>query len=181
MNDRKRRCFISLDLSIDMRGAIESVQQHLQQRISFRGKYISREHVHLTLKFLGEIDDDTVKMVRQRLSDIESRPFTVSLSEAGVFSPKRVRIIWLHLLGAEQLQSLVDTALSDLFSPEHRFMSHITIARVKNLDDRKALVDAVKHAPVSSVSQTVRSFSLVQSMLTPDGPIYEVLERYHLK
>ena len=78
------------------------------------------------------------------------------------------------------LQPLVDNCLSDIFEPENRFMGHITIARVKNLADKKSFLQLINVTTVHDISFMVKDFYLKESILTPDGPIYKDTDRYKL-
>jgi len=175
------RCFIALDLPPSLQDALVSLQNELRSRGLFFGKFTSLQNLHLTLKFLGEIKEEQAEEVKEKLRTISFPSFLATLPEAGLFSPKFIRIIWATL---EQdkvlpLQKQIDEALS--FPKEKRFMSHITIARVKKVDEKEKLIEALKKLELPKDSFPITSFSLQASTLTKEGPRYEVLERYELK
>ena len=76
------------------------------------------------------------------------------------------------------LQRAVDAALADLFPPERRFMSHLTLARVKAVPDRERLRAALPGFRVPALAFPVERFILKRSLLTPAGPQYSDLESY---
>lgn len=175
------RCFIALDLPDGMVKGLEDIQNELKQKELFTGKLTEKENLHLTLKFLGELPEEKIKRAQDRLKKVSKKSFTAVIDELGVFSEDFIKIVWAKLEGKDvfELQASIDDALSDLFAKENRFMSHITIVRVKQVKDKKALIEFLKNYKLN-VKGTVSSFSLIKSTLTPSGPVYEVIERYPL-
>jgi len=178
------RCFVALDLPREVMKHIHQIQETLRKQNLFVGKYVDIETLHLTLKFLGEIDEEQAEEVKERLRKIEFPEIEVRLGETGVFSSKYssyIRVVWVKLEGADRLQKQVDQALEGLFQPEFRFMSHITIARVKKVRDRKRLVEYIKSIKSRKIRFKVDKFFLKQSTLHETGPVYEDLEEYNLE
>ena len=115
------RCFIALDLPQGMIDEIRKIQVELMRQNLFVGKLTEIENIHLTLKFLGEIDKKRIEDVKERLKEVRFDKFDSSLGEIGVFSKKFVRIIWVELIGVSELQKLIDYSLEGLFEKERRF------------------------------------------------------------
>ncbi|MFP4111424.1 MAG: RNA 2',3'-cyclic phosphodiesterase [Candidatus Woesearchaeota archaeon] len=178
----KKRCFISLDLLPEMIEEVVKIQDNIRKKELFRGKFTEKENIHLTLKFLGEISQETIEKTRNRLKKIRFHSFDAEIKKAGVFSKKVTRIIWLTL-GPEkvfELQNAVDDSLEGLFKKEKRFMSHITIARVKTIFDKQDLLDHLDKIE-KVIKGNIQSFSLYESELTQNGPIYRLIERFFLE
>ncbi len=177
----KQRCFIALDLPKEMISELKKIQEELRKQNLFIGKFTEENNMHLTLKFLGSIQNDTVTKVKDRLNGIKLNSFEADIDELGIFSEEFIRIIWVKLNGNEvfELQKQIDDKLIDFFPKEERFMSHITIARVKNIKDKQPLFDALKKIKMN-IKWQIKSFSLIRSVLVPSGPIYEVIKRYEL-
>ena len=175
------RVFIAIELLEEAKAEIERIQKDLKKQNLFEGKMTEKENLHLTLKFLGEIDEVRAENVKKMLRDIKFPAFNAALGEAGAFSEDFVRIVWIKLDGnVTGLQKEVDNALKELFKPEFRFMSHLTIARVKNVKDKKRLLDYLSSAKISKIEFPVSGFVLKSSVLTEKGPIYTDIERYNL-
>ena len=174
------RCFISIDLPEDVKKELVKLQKKIDETGLIRGKLTEEENIHLTLKFLGEIDYDKIEEVKRRLKEIQLEKREAKLGELGVFSESYVRIIWVRLEGVDDLQKAVDSALEGVFKKEERFMSHITIARVKSVKDKKELLHILEKQSVEG-KFIVDSFSLRSSELSPEGPKYTDLERYDLR
>lgn len=175
------RAFISIDLPKKFYKDIEKIQNQLPQ---FSGKKTEPENLHLTLKFLGEITDEKCEEVRKRLRGIEHNIFETEVKYLGFFDNmkrgKNYGPVWLHLENCYGLQKKIDFALEDLFEPEKRFMSHLTIARVKEFGNKKYFFDGLKKIKIPKIKFLVDSFKLKKSILTPEGPVYEIIEDYKL-
>jgi 2'-5' RNA ligase len=146
-------------------------------------KFVEPENVHLTLRFLGEIEPSLVEQVSQVVKETNFQPFSVRLEGVGVFpNLRRPRVVWAGISeGVSQLAEVwkdVDTKLSGLgFERERRgFSPHITIGRVRSGRNRERLVEEL-----STLSDyvfgglQVDKVVLKKSVLTPRGPIYTTL------
>jgi len=172
------RTFISVDIPRRIQREIKKLQDELP---GFEGKRTELENLHLTLKFLGEVDEEKIEEIKKRLRDVKFEKFDTKIGGVGVFSPKFVKIVWVHLKNCNRLQKVIDEALSGMFEKERRFMSHLTIARVKFLKNKNYFLgelDKIKIHP--GLKFNVNNFELKKSTLTPEGPVYESLERYTL-
>ncbi len=170
------RAFISINTPESIKQEILKIQKQLPE---FKGKLTEKENLHLTLKFLGEISPLLLDNVKNALSKIRFSPLSLSISEIGTFSFQgNPRIVWLKLEGTEELQRKIDNSLSDLLPKEARFMSHLTIARVKYVDNVKLFNQEISKIKISPLSWQGNSFKLMSSTLHREGPVYETLEEY---
>ncbi|MBD3253031.1 RNA 2',3'-cyclic phosphodiesterase [Candidatus Pacearchaeota archaeon] len=176
-----KRCFVALDLPREVINEMRRVQELIKKQNFFTGKFTEPENLHLTVKFLGEIDNEKINQVRRMLKEIKLSSFDSELAEVGVFSKSFVKIIWISLKGAEELQKEIDDKLKDLFEPEKRFMSHITIARVKRVKKKKELLDYIDGMSVKKIKFLVEKFFLKESELFPEGPVYKDIKEYELE
>ena len=176
------RCFICLELPRESIEIAENIQNLIKKNNLLSGKYTDPENLHLTLKFLGEIDEVKLKIVQERLEKIKFNEFEASLGEVGVFSKRALRILWIKLFGKSiwGLQEKIDESLTDLFPKEERFMSHITLARMKKVYDRNIFLNYIKNIKTPENKFAVKNFILKKSELKPEGPIYTDLGRYNL-
>lgn len=181
--ESKLRIFIGIKIPETAILETLEIQTLLDRKGLFQGKWTKKENLHLTLKFLGEINKDQLNDVNKSLSSIEISPFEAALGKVGVFcSSKTIRIIWIHILGDEvlKLQKSIDIVLSNQFPPENRFMSHLTIARVKKVFDNQKLIKEVNEIQTKARPFIIDEFKLIQSDLLPSGPIYKTLSNYPL-
>ena len=174
------RCFIALVLPENIREELVRVQGELEKQKLFRGKLTEPENIHLTLKFLGKLSKERIEAVKERLDGAKLKKGMMRLGGCGVFSPEYVRIIWAHLEGVGELQKAVDDALEGLYEKENWFMSHITIARVKGLGDKKALMKYVEGMKLRPLEAEAKTVAFMKSELTPKGPVYTPIKNYEL-
>jgi 2'-5' RNA ligase len=170
------RVFISINIPEEIRKEIKKIQNLLPE---FSGKKTELENLHLTLKFLGEIEEKKIEKIKEKLRKIKIEKFKTEIDGIGVFSEEFIRIVWLHMKDCDNLQKQIDNTLKNLFKSEKRFMSHLTIARVKKCDKKKFLQDLEK-IKIEKIRFIVDKFYLMKSELTAEGPRYSVLEEYNL-
>lgn len=177
--DNKKRVFISIDIPEDIKKEIKKIQNLLPD---FKGKLTEKENLHLTLKFLGEQDLETLEKIKEKLKEIEFNKIDCQIDSIGVFSEKYIRIVWLKIIGAEELQKVIDEKIHEIgFEKEKRFMGHLTIARVKNLKNKKEFLENLKEIKIPELRFSVKEFRLKKSFLKPEGPEYKTLESFYLK
>lgn len=180
-NEKKTRAFICIDFSEEIIKEITRLQGLLDNKIKFIGKITEPENLHLTLKFLGEIDEGVLEEVEKRLAEIKFKKLDLHLDKIGAFSHRGMpRIVWVKIAGKEvfELQKKIDEALSGLFPREERFMSHATIARVKYIADLKYFFEYLKSLKIKKIKFVADGFKLKTSELRITGPVYKVLEEY---
>ncbi len=166
------RAFVAVELNDEVRNKLANLQRDLPGEV----RKVKPENLHITLQFLGEIDDAKVEQVKKALGSINTAPFEVQCRGIGAFpSEKFVRVVWA---GAEstELEALykqVHEALKPLGFIEDRFSAHITIGRPKTRVDLQPFL--AKHAQTEFGSFKVERVVLMKSMLQPGGPNYEVV------
>jgi len=173
-----KRCFVAIDIPKKVKEEIVKVQKQIPE---FYGKLTEIENLHLTLKFLGEISEDKVEEVRKALRKIKFNNFEASIGSIGFFSENFIRIVWLHLSGFEELQRFVEEALGNIFPREKRFMSHLTIARVKKIEDKNSFLERLRKIEIPQMKFQVVEFNLKESVLHHKGPIYKIIEKYSIE
>lgn len=170
------RCFIALELPREAINKIEEMQNLIKKKKFFFGKFTESENLHLTLKFLGEIEEEKVEEIKKKLSKIKFKEFEASLGELGVFINRYNSILWIKLNGQGiwDLQKQIDKNLEGLFEKENRFMGHITIARMKKILNKKEFLKYVKNIKFEKIKFHIGNFFLKASELKPNGPVYTI-------
>ncbi|MFA5173939.1 MAG: RNA 2',3'-cyclic phosphodiesterase [Candidatus Pacearchaeota archaeon] len=183
MENNKIRAFISIDLSREAINYIKEIQKLIKKQNLLNGKFTDPENLHLTLKFLGGINEEKIEAVKKKLKEIKIKSFEAELGEAGIFNEHFLKIIWIKLNGKGifELQKQIDEKLSDLFEKENRFMSHITIARIKNVGNKKGLLGYIENMKTEKITFKVKDFVIKKSELKPEGPVYTDIKRYELE
>lgn len=175
------RLFIGLPLPPAYQEGLARLRQAMAPLLASRLAWTRPGNWHLTLKFLGEVDDVQLPAVATALAGLAWEPFALRAGGAGAFpNDQRPRVLWLGLTqGAEacaRLAAAVEGSLTPLgFSPETReFRPHLTIARVQDAkrDSWGEALDVARaaHWPDLVMERLV----LWQSVLGPHGPRYTV-------
>ncbi|OIO42195.1 RNA 2',3'-cyclic phosphodiesterase [Candidatus Pacearchaeota archaeon CG_4_10_14_0_2_um_filter_35_33] len=171
------RTFICIDFPSEIIKEITRVQG-LIKRKKFTGKLTKPENLHLTLKFLGNINEEVLKKVQTQLSKIKFPQLECRLVQTGTFNYKlRPRIAWIKILGLNKLQKQIDTTI-DSFPQEKRFMSHLTIARIKYTKTPKELINHISQIKTKPLKFQINEFKIKSSELKSPTPIYKTLETY---
>ncbi len=183
------RAFIAVDISPQARAALEAIVEGLTRGGASGVRWVRPEGVHLTLKFLGDIDPALVDTV---LGSIEravqgTGPITLALSGVGAFpNINNPRVVWGGLKGdletLKELQARIDETLhSDPGLPRETrpFTPHLTLGRLRQeapTEVRRRVADAIRQAAIEGeVEWRVEEVALIRSTLTPSGAVYEVL------
>lgn len=162
--------------------------QELQDKFSnFNLKFVKPEVVHITLKFLGDVDESKILSISAALDSILCEPFEAKIGGLGTFpKPANPRVLWLGATGNfEALHENIEELLKPFkFETDNReFSAHATLARVKFLkkDQKNAFINTLKEfKDIEIGSMWVNKVFLKKSTLTPEGPIYETLHTTYL-
>lgn len=144
-----------------------------------------REQLHITLRFIGEVERRVAEDVALSLSSIRHKSFQLSLRGTGAFERRgRPEVLWAGVSSSEELNSLhkkVDQACVQAgLQPERRaYKPHITLARLKPssgpIEAFLSNTGSFRSEPFSATS-----FALYESTLTPEGAYYKIVETYPL-
>ncbi|MCS7012271.1 MAG: RNA 2',3'-cyclic phosphodiesterase [Chloroherpetonaceae bacterium] len=181
----KIRAFVGIWLSEPLRERAEALQQNLMQHCPAQAvKWVERQNLHFTLKFLGEVKMEAVLALEQACRRAASMTaFNITVAGLGAFpSLWRPETIWVGIEeGKEQLAALAarleeEVAEHGFAKSARPFSPHLTLGRVRDGRYSKDLGLALQKAgnPILGC-QPVSSFTLIESRLTPQGPIYTPL------
>src|SRR5262249_31497236 len=165
-----------------VRASLSAVCAELRGRT--RGlSWVKADNLHLTLRFLGEVESAMLEHVRKAVTDAAAAvsPFTVSLDGLGGFPPGRApRVLWAGVwTGGEEMRALhaaLETALAAHGIPRESrsFHPHVTLARARDPRGAGGLASALGAGPTFGEAR-VRALHLMRSELDPRGARYTVL------
>ena len=181
------RAFVAISLPEEIKKFLAQLQNELKAT-GADVKWVPPNNIHLTLKFLGEIDQEQIKSITTILKDVSesAKQFAITIGKTGAFpSINAARIIWVGVeKGADELKEiarLLEGKLQQLGFPkeEKPFSAHITIGRVRSARNRIKLTETLKKLSEAQLQHTsefpVTAITLFKSTLTPSGPIYEIV------
>ncbi len=172
----------------ELRGKIERIRETLVLS-GADVKWVERENLHFTLKFLGDVPESGIPEISGALYRVSSmsRPFMISLRGVGFFPPSgKMRVVWLGIEDGREMASLqerIEEAMADLGFPGEKggFRAHLTLGRVRSSRGMGALREAAgKLREAEAGEMPVDSFSLMRSRLTPGGPQYSLVGEFRL-
>ncbi len=177
------RLFVGIFLPKEILDYLYEVQSKLKKQLLGKINWTHKSKIHFTLKFLGEVNENKINEIKERLNKIKFKLFKVKLDKVGVFPNENyVKVIWVGLKPKEkmiELQQKIDSELLDLFTKDQEFNVHITLARVKFIKDKEEFRKNLK-LDIDEKEFEVKEFCLVKSNLSKDGAKYEILERFKL-
>ncbi|MDP3731918.1 MAG: RNA 2',3'-cyclic phosphodiesterase [Candidatus Omnitrophota bacterium] len=186
------RTFIAIELPEEIKGYLRRLQDDLKATQA-DVKWVAPENIHLTLKFLGEVDDKKLEKVNKIIDDTakEKNRFQMRISSLGAF-PKIdfPRVIWVGVdIGDKEVKGIAEEledkiAQTGIPKEDRPFSSHITIGRTRSSLNREKLVQDLKNnaeLDARKLEFYVTKITLFKSTLTPRGPIYEALKETNLK
>ena len=179
------RTFVAADFPQDYVRKIAQVQSKFKD---FNIKPVDPKLVHITLKFLGDVNENRIEQIAEALDGINISPFDVKIKNIGVFpKPQYVKVIWLGAQGNfEELHDNVESALKSFKFKKDRniYTAHATLARLKYMPkkDKEAFFRVLNELESIEIGTFhLDTIKLKKSTLTPEGPIYETLHEVQLK
>ena len=170
--------------AIDIPAAIQDRLHQLGRQVH-GGRAVPAHQLHLTLSFIGEVEDHRLPPIQQALAAIAAPPFAIVLQGIGCFPPRGpARIVWAGVQPQpllHELHALIETALTPcgIAGEQRSYSPHITIARIRT-PAASVRSFVANHATFATEEIPVNEFVLYSSRLTPQGAIHTVVRRYPL-
>jgi 2'-5' RNA ligase len=183
------RTFIAVDFPIEIKEKIIEITAYFQSKLPpAQIKWVEPDHMHLTLKFMGETPHDKLVQIKQSIHQVISifPSFEIEIKALGMYpNNQRPRVIWLGINAENHLILLhnqLDQALKGegIKSDRRPFSPHLTIGRVRRNADQESIIQIgkilsqFKIASLGSIK--IDEILYYQSVLTPQGPIYTILQ-----
>ena len=153
-------------------------------------RWVEPGNIHVTLKFLGNIETGQPEAIREGLSAAldAAVPFDLKLGRIGAFPDmNRPRVFWISIVeGRDELVAMQQRIESELHArgfvrEERPFSPHLTIGRVRSPRGLAKLTDLVRDMAFETEPFTVKRAAVVKSDLKPDGPLYTVIDHVELE
>lgn len=177
------RLFVAIDLP-------EEVKRELARfrREEMTGaRWVPADQLHLTLRFIGEVDDAILEAIRQALTVVRAEQFSLAVQVVGHFPARKTpHVLWVGAdAGAAlaDLQGQVETGVqaAGLAAESRQFSPHITIARLRETPSHVVAEFEKRHQAFACPPFQVAAFHLYESTLAPKGAIHTLLQSYPLK
>lgn len=184
-----KRIFIATEIEISEEFLKEFDIFKMKCNKYFQINWTKLENIHLTLKFIGEINEEVLLKIEKKLDENfkNYRMFESKISKIGMFGSKyNPKIVWLGLENEEkfkELHSNIENILNKFKGNEQPFVPHITLGRIKYINDNKLFhqfFDDFKKLNISEKTFKIEKFNIYESILTKNGPIYKIYKTYNL-
>ena len=175
------RLFIAIELPDDLKRLLGRLRSDIPG-----ARWVPTEQIHLTMAFLGEVEESTQERLKGELARIYVPAFQLRFTGIGCFpNPRRPRVVWIGLEPEALLTELAarvrEAVLTCGIPQEERpFSPHITLARLKVPSFREIGVLIEQHQKQKLPPFQVREFKLFESRLTPQGAIHTPLNVFSL-
>lgn len=177
-----RRLFTAIDIPDEIRDEICGLHRNISGL-----KWIPSGQIHMTLRFIGETDDEQFNLIKKALDNIRHKQFSLTISDIGFFPDiKHPNIFWMGTGQSQELDELKNDIDKILFEtiglpPEERaFTPHITLARIKGVDEKFLHIFSSEFNMFKNHKIQINEFILYSSKLIPEGAIHQKEKNYKL-
>lgn len=171
------RLFIAVDLPDSVKTHCAALAASLPKASMSRPR-----DFHITLKFLGSCRPDRRAKIELALAQVAFKPFSARLAGLGTFGGSRPRVVWVGVGAPAELSTLageIEKRMEKLgFPKERRFAAHITLGRVREVEDPQRFTEALKKISAAPLTFPVSEFHLFESRLSPAGAEYAKLATF---
>ncbi len=181
------RCFVAIDINNELCAKIGEIQSRLKKQVKNQDgiKWVKPDLIHLTLKFLGEVEEEKAEMINFAIEQVcaKNKSFELEFSTLGTFG-RPVSVLWL---GIEKQTAALDKLVQDIeqafeelgFAKEQRpFSAHLTLARVKDGRLSRQLTEIIdSFGKINAGIVKPDSICFYKSQLTSAGPVYTLLRK----
>lgn len=171
------RLFIAFDIPPEVCEKLTQIQDGLKK---FNGGFNFSKSFHETLKFFGEVSPEKMIEIREKLRNVNFQDLRLEMNSIGGFPDmKNPKVIWAGFKDKDpvvELQRKIEEVLVGMFNPEKDFVPHVTLARVKYLNEK--IEFRKMEIPDLSGVFIIKKIVLYESELTSAGTVYKAIEEY---
>ncbi len=175
------RLFFAIGIPPEIRKRLFEAERRLLEYGGMKG--VEEKNLHITLKFLGEVEEKKVKEMEEKAELVarESKGFEVKIQNLGVFpSREKMRVVWAGCEDNGKIRELHERLSDALGRKEERFHPHITLCRIKYVKDKGGIRELLDKREAFGEFH-VDSFDLMESILRGGGPVYRVVKKFVLQ
>ena len=176
------RLFVAISLPEEVRDRLANLANGLPG-----ARWVTAENLHLTLRFIGEVDNSQAEDVDAALTGLRSERLQIQIDGLGHFGEgKKIRALWAGLVpnpDLNRLQSKIEQALqrAGLPAETRKYKPHVTLARFKSSPGAKLQEYMAAHGGFRSAPIDVDAFELYSSFRAHSGAIYRAEATYPLE
>lgn len=150
-------------------------------------KFVEKENIHITLKFFGETDERKIPDICKVFTKValENPSFSLKINRTGIFgSSYQPKVIWFGIDENPLMQKLFRNIAEELKtigyeSDRQNFVPHLTIGRIRSITDKKQFQQTIEKYKTAYLQDApVNGFTLYESILRREGPLYKVIQHF---
>ncbi|MBP8082180.1 MAG: RNA 2',3'-cyclic phosphodiesterase [Spirochaetes bacterium] len=182
---RKLRAFFAIDIDETVRDEVYSFAQNFTA-ISSKGSFVTKESLHITIKFLGNIDVSTLVPLINKVSSEKTVPEITEIKGIGFFpSACDAKVFWTGVHTSQWITDLFESinayaAEFGVKKENRRFHPHVTLARFKEQPTRTFMDEALLYENISFGSFLPKELCLYESILSTSETVYRLIEKIPL-
>jgi RNA 2',3'-cyclic 3'-phosphodiesterase len=185
------RVFVAVDIDETIQSALAELQNNIRADAHLEkgeATWVKPNLMHLTIKFLGEIEDERTQEVCATVEQVAAshKAFDVDIANVGTFG-RPAKVLWVGIGENSPEMSGMQKDMEEAFAKagwpkeERGFSGHLTLCRIKSFKAAKKLPQTASHyANVPLGRQKIDAICVYKSQLTPDGPVYTLLHKSKL-
>lgn len=183
-----KRCFLGVDVTEGVRNELSKVQSEMK-KIDADMKWVGPKNFHFNIKFFGNLKEDSIEQVVDRIYEAveEINPFSVDLEGVGVFpSSDFIKVIWAGVEDPEDFREVV-TSVEDSLSEigiekeDREYVPHVTLGRMKSGKGKEEVKELLEKFEGKEFGEMkIEKFILYESILKKEGPTYKKIEEFKL-
>jgi 2'-5' RNA ligase len=174
------RLFVAVELAPEIKANIKKLEPELNSPML---RITNPEMIHVTLRFIGEVDEAKVQEMESALAGVKAAPFSLKFKGVGAFpSAKFIRVVWVGCESPEltALADKVDEAIGKYCEKRaERFSEHVTIGRPRGPVQLGDFFEQNLGREFGEMQ--VKSFSLKSSVLAPGGAVHKTVKEFELE
>jgi len=184
------RLFVAVEIGEALASGAATLSAELERRATVAARrakvtWIPADRMHLTIRFIGEVDDGKASMVRTVLEEpLGVAPFNLTLCGAGTFPTSGTpRVVWIGVTDGREQMLRVEREITARLTPlgipaeDRAYSPHLTLARVRDPAGLKSmrLLDGLTERTIGTTH--IETITLFHSKLSPKGPTYTPILR----
>jgi len=175
------RCFISADIPEEVKGYHASIQAELPHISGVN--FVPKDNLHVTLAFLGELDEGALTIVIAGAEDVVGRTgsFACSLGNLEAVPQHAPRLIWITVGDNGRLKEVHGALKQSLGFQDREFNGHITLARIKNTGAGMAISKKISGIKIPAMNFQINRIRIMESKLNSEGAVYSVVKSMNLR
>ncbi len=181
---KKIRLFVAVMISREVQRELHRIQRIFKNTGLCEGTYPVPETSHITLQFIGLVEKQNIAPLTQALQSIQFPRFEITFNSIDYFEHRgSPSVVYLNITSEDlfRLAQNIKNVLQQWLAKDDRdFVGHLTVMRIKKIDDQEKVRELIDTISVTPLSYTVDSFSLMQSELSSGGPVYKELAHFPL-